>query len=181
MRGMTETTDTLPILVVPDAALKARAKPVTPADMERVHALVPRMFATMYKAPGIGLAAPQVGVGLRCAVIDLMATESAVAGVYNIGSDEPITIHALAQRVVQAANPGLAIEFQPYRDAYDDDLHAKLAAGFAVSPEERAELVAGLHAWRAACASGTGTAARRSRRCTLSILTGCCCGQTGGT
>jgi peptide deformylase len=73
MRGMTETTDTLPILVVPDAALKARAKPVTPADMERVHALVPRMFATMYKAPGIGLAAPQVGVGLRCAVIDLMA------------------------------------------------------------------------------------------------------------
>jgi predicted DNA-binding transcriptional regulator YafY len=36
-------------------------------------------------------------------------------------------------------------------------------------------------AWRAACASGTGTAARRSPRCTLSILTGCCCGQTGGT
>ena len=30
------------------------------------------MFATMYKAPGIGLAAPQVGVGLRLAVVDLM-------------------------------------------------------------------------------------------------------------
>jgi peptide deformylase len=30
------------------------------------------MFATMYDAPGIGLAAPQVGVGLRLAVVDLM-------------------------------------------------------------------------------------------------------------
>ena len=40
--------------------------------MERVRALVPRMFATMYRAPGIGLAAPQVGVGLRFAVVDLM-------------------------------------------------------------------------------------------------------------
>ena len=37
-----------------------------------VRALVPRMFATMYRAPGIGLAAPQVGVGLRFAVVDLM-------------------------------------------------------------------------------------------------------------
>jgi peptide deformylase len=33
------------------------------------------MFATMYAAPGIGLAAPQVGVGLRLAVVDLMANE----------------------------------------------------------------------------------------------------------
>jgi peptide deformylase len=73
MRDMTETADTLTILVVPDPVLKARAKPVGPGDMERVRALVPRMFSTMYKAPGIGLAAPQVGVGLRCAVIDLMA------------------------------------------------------------------------------------------------------------
>jgi peptide deformylase len=40
-----------------------------------VRALVPRMFATMYRAPGIGLAAPQVGVGLRFAVVDLMADD----------------------------------------------------------------------------------------------------------
>ncbi len=43
--------------------------------MEQVRALVPRMFATMYRAPGIGLAAPQVGVGLRLAVVDLMPDE----------------------------------------------------------------------------------------------------------
>jgi peptide deformylase len=40
-----------------------------------VRGLVPRMFATMYRAPGIGLAAPQVGVGLRFAIVDLMPDE----------------------------------------------------------------------------------------------------------
>ena len=40
--------------------------------------------------------------------------------------------------------------YAEHRDAYDDDLHAKMAVGLAVAPEERASLVAGLHAWRAA-------------------------------
>lgn len=65
----------LPILIVPDPVLKARARRVDGADAEQVRALIPRMFATMYAAPGIGLAAPQVGVGLRLAVIDLMPEE----------------------------------------------------------------------------------------------------------
>ncbi|WP_431280594.1 peptide deformylase [Humitalea sp. 24SJ18S-53] len=63
--------DLLPILTVPDPRLRARAKPVTAADTDRVRDLAPQMLATMYKAPGIGLAAPQVGVLLRVAVIDL--------------------------------------------------------------------------------------------------------------
>jgi peptide deformylase len=62
----------LPILIAPNAILKTRARPVQPADAASVRELVPRMFATMYRAPGIGLAAPQVGVGLRLAVVDLM-------------------------------------------------------------------------------------------------------------
>jgi peptide deformylase len=68
----TETIARLPILVVPHPSLKTRARAVTPADAETVRDLIPRMFAAMYDAPGIGLAAPQVGVGLRLAVIDLM-------------------------------------------------------------------------------------------------------------
>jgi peptide deformylase len=68
----TETIPRLPILVAPHPSLKARARPVTPADEATVRDLVPKMFATMYDAPGIGLAAPQVGVGLRLAVVDLM-------------------------------------------------------------------------------------------------------------
>jgi peptide deformylase len=68
----TETIPRLPILVAPHPTLKARARPVTPDDAGTVRDLVPKMFATMYDAPGIGLAAPQVGVGLRLAVVDLM-------------------------------------------------------------------------------------------------------------
>jgi peptide deformylase len=61
----------LPILVAPHKALKTKARKVLPEDMGLIHALVPRMFAAMYAAPGIGLAAPQVGELLRLAVIDL--------------------------------------------------------------------------------------------------------------
>jgi peptide deformylase len=72
MADMTATVEMLPILLVPDPILKARARPVGAGEMQRVRELVPRMLATMYRAPGIGLAAPQVGVGLRFAVVDLM-------------------------------------------------------------------------------------------------------------
>jgi peptide deformylase len=61
----------LPILLVPDPRLRAKAKPVGPADADRVRDLAPRMLAAMYAAPGIGLAAPQVGELLRLVVIDL--------------------------------------------------------------------------------------------------------------
>jgi aspartyl-tRNA(Asn)/glutamyl-tRNA(Gln) amidotransferase subunit A len=43
--------------------------------------------------------------------------------------------------------------YAAHRDAYDDDLHAKMAVGLAVTPAERAELVSALHAWRAASAA----------------------------
>jgi aspartyl-tRNA(Asn)/glutamyl-tRNA(Gln) amidotransferase subunit A len=43
--------------------------------------------------------------------------------------------------------------YAEHADSYDDDLRAKIAVGFAVSPEERATLVSGLHAWRRACAA----------------------------
>lgn len=62
----------LPILIAPNRILRARARPVRIADADAVRELIPRMFATMYKAPGIGLAAPQVSEGLRLIVIDLM-------------------------------------------------------------------------------------------------------------
>ena len=64
--------DALPILIAPHPSLKRRTRPVTAADAEQLRTLVPRMFDAMYRAPGIGLAAPQVGVPLRFAVIDLM-------------------------------------------------------------------------------------------------------------
>ena len=61
----------LPILQVPDARLKAKARRILPEDRDRVAGLVPAMFRTMYAAPGIGLAAPQVGELLRLVVVDV--------------------------------------------------------------------------------------------------------------
>ncbi len=61
----------LPILIAPHPALRLRARPVGPGDDDLVRGLLPRMFATMYRAPGIGLAGPQIGTGLRIAVVDL--------------------------------------------------------------------------------------------------------------
>ena len=73
---MTEAAPALlPILIAPHPSLKQRARPVLPADREEIAALVPRMFDAMYRAPGIGLAAPQVGSRLRLVVIDLMPGE----------------------------------------------------------------------------------------------------------
>ncbi|MBP0463713.1 peptide deformylase [Roseomonas sp. PWR1] len=68
-------TPTLPILFVPDPRLRAKAKPVAATDPGRVRDLADRMLATMYAAPGIGLAAPQVGEMLRLVVIDLQKDE----------------------------------------------------------------------------------------------------------
>src|SRR5438105_1542235 len=70
-----EILETLPVLIAPHPLLKARARPVGPQDAEKIRELLPRMYATMYRAPGIGLAAPQVGVGLRVTVVDLMADQ----------------------------------------------------------------------------------------------------------
>jgi peptide deformylase len=65
-------TKTLPILIAPNQVLKTRARPVQPADADVVRDLIPRMFATMYEAPGIGLAAPQISQSLRLIVVDVM-------------------------------------------------------------------------------------------------------------
>lgn len=69
-------SETLPILYVPSPILRAKSKPVGPGDEDRVRALSERMLATMYAAPGIGLAAPQVGESLRLVVIDVGPKEA---------------------------------------------------------------------------------------------------------
>ena len=65
----------LPIQTFPAAVLTCKAGPVDNLNGE-VTELVRNMFETMYAAPGVGLAAPQVGVSLRIAVIDISSKES---------------------------------------------------------------------------------------------------------
>lgn len=59
-----------PILIIPEPRLRQMCAPVETIDRE-IEALVEDMFETMYDAPGIGLAAPQVGVLRRVVTIDL--------------------------------------------------------------------------------------------------------------
>ena len=60
----------LPIIEAPDARLRVISEPVAAVD-DSLRALMDDMLATMYDAPGIGLAAIQVGVAKRVLVIDL--------------------------------------------------------------------------------------------------------------
>ncbi len=64
----------LPILTAPDPILKSKSKPVAAVDA-RIRALLADMLETMYHAPGIGLAAPQIGVLERVIVMDTGRTE----------------------------------------------------------------------------------------------------------
>lgn len=57
------------ILLYPDPRLRKRAEPVAAVTPE-IGALAEDMLATMYEAPGVGLAAPQVGVLKRLIVMD---------------------------------------------------------------------------------------------------------------
>ncbi len=59
----------LPIIVAPDPRLKTKAKRVEHVDDE-TRQLMDDMLSTMYAAPGIGLAAPQVGIAKRILVVD---------------------------------------------------------------------------------------------------------------
>lgn len=59
------------ILTVPDPRLKQVSKPVEGGVTDDIRALMDDMLETMYDAPGIGLAAIQIGVPLRVIVMDL--------------------------------------------------------------------------------------------------------------
>lgn len=63
----------MPVLKIykyPDAVLKNKAEPVAEVN-DDIRQLIDDMFETMYAAPGIGLAATQVGVAKRVLVIDI--------------------------------------------------------------------------------------------------------------
>ncbi len=63
------------ILTVPDKRLKQKSAPVEGGVTDEHRALMDDMLETMYAAPGIGLAAIQIGVPLRIIVMDLSREE----------------------------------------------------------------------------------------------------------
>ena len=63
-----------PILILPDPRLRLPGEPVAQVD-EALRKLMDDMVETMHDAPGIGLAAPQIGIARRIAVIDVTFKE----------------------------------------------------------------------------------------------------------
>jgi peptide deformylase len=62
-------THIYPIITIPDPVLRQAADPVERVDDE-LRKLMDDMLATMYDAPGVGLAAPQIGISRRVIVMD---------------------------------------------------------------------------------------------------------------
>jgi peptide deformylase len=59
----------LPLMILPEPVLRKQASPVERFDAE-LKRLIDDMFETMYEAPGIGLAAPQIGISRSLTVMD---------------------------------------------------------------------------------------------------------------
>ncbi|MBK8082654.1 MAG: peptide deformylase [Devosia sp.] len=85
-----------PILILPDERLRAIAEPIDKID-EGIRRLAEDMLDTMYDAPGIGLAAPQVGELRRIVVMDLSKDDEPKAPIVMINpeilsySDDTVT------------------------------------------------------------------------------------------
>ena len=86
----------LPIIIAPDPRLKLVCDPVESVD-SGVARLMDDMLETMYLAPGIGLAAPQVGVPIRVIVVDTAR------------GDEPREPFCLANPEIIASSEDLAL------------------------------------------------------------------------
>lgn len=67
----------LDIVKYPDPVLKKKSAPIEKVDAE-IQKLIDDMFETMYAAPGVGLAAPQVGISKRILVVDVGQLEAEV-------------------------------------------------------------------------------------------------------
>lgn len=78
------------ILKYPDPELKRKSAPVTVIN-DAVRTLVADMAETMYDAPGVGLAAPQIGVHQRVVVIDVSGKDERPELIVAIN---PVIVHA---------------------------------------------------------------------------------------
>ncbi len=79
------------IIVAPDPRLKVISKPVD-AVTDEMRALMDDMLETMYDAPGIGLAAVQIGVPLRIIVMDLARED-----------EEPQPLYLVNPEIIEAS------------------------------------------------------------------------------
>jgi peptide deformylase len=77
----------LPILTYPDPRLRSKSSSVETVNAE-IKRLLDDMAETMYDAPGVGLAASQVGVNVRAIVVDIAAQEEDSPGLIKLINPE---------------------------------------------------------------------------------------------
>ena len=87
------------IITLPNPILKRKSNPIDKVD-NKIKTLMDKMLATMYKAPGIGLAAPQIGINKRLIVMDT----SPRAGLKRY-QEEKIEKKEITPNPIQMANP----------------------------------------------------------------------------
>lgn len=111
----------LKIVQAGEPVLRQRARELTPEEISspEVKALIERMRDTMRDAPGVGLAAPQVGVGLRLVVVEDRAEYHAGLSAEELASRErkPVAFHVLI-------NPRLVVEDPTPVEFYEGCLSA---------------------------------------------------------
>jgi peptide deformylase len=97
----------LKIMQVGEPVLRERARPLTPdeIDSKEIQDLIESMRETMYDAPGVGLAAPQIGLPFQLAVIEDKAEymRDAPAGFVKERERKPVPFHVII-------NPQLTID-----------------------------------------------------------------------
>ena len=111
----------LKIVQAGDPVLRRRARELTPEEISspEVKALIERMRDTMRDTPGVGLAAPQVGVGLRLVVVEDRAEYQAGLSAEELATRErkPVAFHVLI-------NPRLVVEDPTPVEFYEGCLSA---------------------------------------------------------
>ncbi|MEC9356252.1 MAG: peptide deformylase [Pseudomonadota bacterium] len=101
------------ILHHPDARLREKARPVEQFD-GKLQRLIDDMFETMYDAPGVGLAATQVGIALRLAVMDCAREDGHSEPMVMINPEilEPLDLETMDEGCLSV--PGFSDKVQRY-------------------------------------------------------------------
>ena len=91
-----------PIVTLPDPILRRKARPVTRFDAD-LQALVDDMIETMRQAPGVGLAAPQVGVSERVIVVEFAEDEEGETAAKKLY----VMVNPEIKKCSEASEPGI--------------------------------------------------------------------------
>ena len=97
-----------PIVKFGDPVLEREADNVTEFDTPELHKFLEDMFESMYAAKGVGLAAPQIGIGRKIAVIDCSNGENPADKLVLINPEDPAGRGQAGRRRGLPEHPGLS-------------------------------------------------------------------------